>query len=137
MSRRSRRLVVYPAVAVAALLGTAALLSADPLGPPGGTIYVHDQAYRVIATPRDLPANGMFDQIYVLGGALASVADAAPGDPDYNGGRWEVHMVTFNIPPHQYTNVEDLMAAAQAGDVSIGPVVKRFECPLVKGNPNR
>jgi hypothetical protein len=136
MTARSRRLPVFLVAAVAAVLGAAALVSAAPVGPPGGTIYVHDQAYRVVATPRDLPPNGMFDQIYVLGGNLASVADAAPGDPDYNGGRWEVHMVTFNGSPHQFTNAEDLMTAAQSGDVSIGPVVKRFECPLIKGNPN-
>jgi hypothetical protein len=97
---------------------------------------VDDVAYRVIATPRDLPEAGEFDKIYLLGNGLASVAEAAPGDADYNGGRWEVHQVTFTgIAPTQYTNVEDLLAAEEAGEVTISQVIRRFECPLVKGEP--
>ena len=64
---------------------------------------------------------------------LAAVSESAPGDRDYNGGRWEVHMVTFEtIEPTQFTNADDLLAAASRGEVSIGPVVRRFVCPLIK-----
>ncbi|HMB69113.1 MAG TPA: hypothetical protein VKU85_07365, partial [bacterium] len=77
--------------AVLALLTTAlGAAAAIATGPPGGTIYVDDMAFRTVATPRDLPDRGRFDAIYVLGGELASVAEAKPGDQDYNGGRWEV-----------------------------------------------
>jgi hypothetical protein len=102
-------------------------------GPPGGTIYAHDVAYRTVATPADLPNHGNFDTIYVLGGDLANVSNAAPGDQDYNGGRWEVRPITWvSISPMQFTNAEDILAAANAGQLEIGDVVKRFECPLIR-----
>jgi hypothetical protein len=36
-----------------------------------------------------------FDIIYEFSGAQLNVANAAPGDTDYNGGRWMVHLLTF------------------------------------------
>ena len=122
----------FPAAAIVACLAFAASALAQPAGPPGGMIYANDEAYRTVGTPADLPNQGEFDQIYVLGNGLANVADAAPGDPDWNGGRWEVHMITWNVTPIQLTNADDLHAAAAAGDLTIGPVVRRFECPLIR-----
>jgi hypothetical protein len=101
-------------------------------GPPGGTIYAHDVAYRTVGTPKDLPNHGQFDTIYVLGGDLANVSESAPGDADFNGGRWEVRPITWNVTPVQFTNAEDILAAADVGDLSIGDVVRRFECPLIR-----
>jgi hypothetical protein len=102
------------------------------VGPPGGTIYANDRMFKTVATPADLPNHGNFDTIYVLGHGLAAVADAAPGDMAYNGGRWEVRLVEFlTIAPTQFTNATDLQAAAAAGEISIGDVVRRFECPLI------
>lgn len=115
------------------IFGASIVLAQGALGPPGGTIYVDDIAFRTVATPRDLPPHGMFDAIYVLGDGLASVAEAKPGDQDYNGGRWEVRFVTFEtIAPKQFTNVEDLRAAEMAGEVSFSEVKRRFECPLIR-----
>jgi hypothetical protein len=111
---------------------------AQPAGPPGGKIYVHDEAYKTVGTPADLPNHGNFDHIYVLGAPLANVADAAPGDQEWNGGRWEVRKVQWDtIAPMQFTNVEDLLAAADRGEISIGPVVRRFECPLIPDHSMR
>ena len=127
----SRALILTLALGLGAA-GLAAPVQAQ-IGPPGGTIYAHDEAYKTVGTPTDLPDRGKFDTIYVLGGDLAPVSDAAPGDRDYNGGRWEVRMVTFvNVAPTQYTNAEDVLAAEAAGDISIGDVVARFVCPLIK-----
>lgn len=103
-----------------------------PVGPPGGTIYAHDEAYRTVGTPKDLPDHGNFDTIYVLGGDLAAVSESAPGDADFNGGRWEVRFITWNVTPTQYTNAEDIVAAAGRGDLMIGDVARRFECPLIR-----
>lgn len=120
-------------IAALVLVSSTALAQPGPVGPPGGTIYAHDVAYQTVATPRDLPNHGLFDKIYLLGNGLASVAESAPGDQDYNGGRWEVHPVEFvSISPKQFTNAEDLLAAADRGEIMIGEVVRRFECPLIK-----
>lgn len=120
---------VFVLLAVALGSGTAIA----QVGPPGGTIYAHDVAYQTVATPRDLPPHGKFDAIYVLGNDLAAVSESAPGDRDYNGGRWEVRLVTFlTIPPTQFTNVEDLREAEAQGQVSFSQVVRRFVCPLIR-----
>lgn len=128
-----RRIFFAPALALGVLaLGSVA--DAQP-GPPGGAIYASDQLFQTVGTPADLPAHGKFDTIYALGGDLINVAEAAPGEPGFNGGRWEVRPVTFlTIAPTQFTNAEDVEAAAAAGQISIGEVVRRFECPLIPIN---
>ena len=127
-----KRLSLFSVAALLAVSGLAVSAEAQ-VGPPGGTIYAHDVAYQTVATPTNLPAKGKFNTIYVLGDDLAAVSNAAPGDKSYRGGRWEVRMVTFtNIAPMQFTNAEDVEAAAANGDIDISDVVKRFVCPLIK-----
>jgi hypothetical protein len=124
--------------ALTLVLGAAQTAHAQQGGPPANRIYANDELFTGVNAPRDLPNQGTFDTIYVLGEGLASVADAGPGDPDYNGGRWEVHLVTWNtIEPTQFTNDEQVEAAAAAGQITIGDVVRRFECPLVPMRGNR
>ena len=104
-------------------------------GPPANMIYAHNRLYTGVNTPTDLPNQGMFNAIYPLGPDLHAVSDAAPGDRTYRGGRWEVHPVTFlTIAPRQFTNAENIVAAAGRGELSIGGVAKRFECPLIPVN---
>ena len=107
-------------------------------GPPANLIYAHDRLYTGVNTPTDLPNQGEFNAIYPLGSGLHAVSEAAPGDRTYRGGRWEVRPVTFvTIAPRQFTNAEDIIAAAGRGEVRIGDVAKRFECPLIPINGNR
>jgi hypothetical protein len=102
------------------------------VGPPGGMIYADNQLFATVGTPTELPDRGQFNDLYQLGGTLAAVSDAAPGSRDYRGGRWAEREVTFvTIAPVQYTNAGDLLAAESRGEVTIGPVVRRFECPLI------
>jgi hypothetical protein len=106
--------------------------AAAQVGPPGGMIYADDRLFATVGTPTELPDRGPFNELYQLGNGLVAVSDAAPGSSDYRGGRWAVREVTFvDIAPVQFTNAEDLLAAAEKGDVTIGPVVRRFECPLI------
>ncbi|HEV8595814.1 MAG TPA: hypothetical protein VGR51_09820 [Thermoplasmata archaeon] len=78
------------------------------------------------------PAKSM-DLIFVFPGtSLMPVAEASPGDPDYNGGRWEVHAVTFTgIAPEQFTNDEQVWFHYGLGHLSISGVLRTFECPLI------
>lgn len=129
----SRKNVVVLSALSALLLATTAFAQ-----PPGGTIYAHDVAYSTIATPADLPPVGKFDNIYVLGSGLANVADAAPGDQAYNGGRWAVQPITWlTISPTQFTNAEQVHMAARRGEIRIEPVIRNFECPLIPKRGNR
>ena len=88
------------AAAVLAAGGAAIALSpsAHAGGVSGPAIYVDHVLYRTVATPTELSGTGApaqsWDTIYNFFGAQRSVATAAPGDPGYNGGRWQVHKVS-------------------------------------------
>ena len=104
---------ILPALALAlAPLGAVALTAAPATaaGVSGPAFYVDHQLYRTVATPTDLSGTGAplhsFDAIYAFADQR-SVAEAAPGYPGYNGGRWQVHSVA----------VDSYAAALAAGDL--------------------
>jgi hypothetical protein len=105
-------------------------------GPPSVGFYVDGNLYRTIGTPTDLSGTGApahsFDTIYALGNGLTNVAEAKPGDRDYNGGRWMVTAIEWHTAPTQLTSAEEVLAADAAGDLSIGGVVTMFVCPVIK-----
>jgi hypothetical protein len=117
-------------------------------GVTGPAFYVDGALYRTVGTPTDLtrtraPAHS-WDVIYQFFGAQPhNVATAAPGDRDYNGGRWQVHGLEF---PHEFAAAlgsgdldgdgvldsdAEIMAAIEAGDAVDVGVVKQFVCPVI------
>ncbi len=130
-----RKLVPVPAAAVALLLAASAA-SAASLGPPTGGFYVDGTAYVTIGTPTDISGTGApastFDTLYAIEGQSLAVASSAPGDTDYNGGRWMRFQVTWNVAPYLLTSEEDVLAAADAGDVTIASSPDaEFVCPVI------
>ena len=128
----------------ALVVGIAAPASAGVGGP---AFYVDGQLYRTVGTPTNLSGTGApaqsWDVIYDFGGAQLNVAEAAPGDSDYNGGRWQVHALAF---PAGYAaavasgdldgdgvldSAEEVQAALAAGTALDAGVVKQFECPAI------
>jgi hypothetical protein len=120
-------------------------------GVTGPAFYVDGQLYRTVNTPTDLSKTGApahsFDTIYDFGGAQLNVATAAPGDRDYNGGRWMVHALAFNtswaatVAAHDANDSGNLDSDAEiaAALADAGPagardlgVVKMFVCPVIK-----
>jgi hypothetical protein len=127
-----------------AALGLVLTIAAPVLagGPPKVGFYVDDTLYRTVSTPTDFSGTGApastYDKIYALGNGLRNVADAKPGDRDFNGGRWAVYPVTWHITPYQVTNDRDLLALADAGMVSIGSApVKLFFCNVAPIPPGQ
>jgi hypothetical protein len=122
-------------------------------GVTGPAFYVDGALYRTVGTPTDLsrtraPAHS-FDIIYSLGGAQLNVAEAKPGDTDYNGGRWMVHAISFNtnyattLASHDLdgdgvfdSDAEILSALSDAGPsgATDGGVVQKFVCPAIRAN---
>jgi len=145
LSGRPTRVVGAVVAGVAGLaLGLASPASAGVGGP---AFYVDGEFYRTVGTPTDLSRTGApahaWDVIYDFGGVQANVAEAAPGDTDYNGGRWQVHALTF---PSGYAaavasgdldgdgvldSAEEVQAALAAGTAVDGGVVRQFECPAI------
>jgi hypothetical protein len=125
-----RRFLLLSLVSIVAatVLAAPATTAGNSLGPPGTTIYAFDQAYRTIATPTSLPDRGPFDTIYVFPDcpSCASVSEAAPGHPGYNGGRWNV-VQAFGITS-QLTNADAVVAAAS----SLVETGTHFVCPLIR-----
>lgn len=146
-------IAIVAAVAVSMLLiaGEASAKSDNGAGGvTGPAFYVDGELYRTVATPNDLSGTGgpdhSFDTIYDFGMVQTNVATAAPGDQDYNGGRWRVHAVSFNtdmattIAVHDANGSGDLDSAAEvasalADDSPSGltdnGVVKSFTCPVI------
>jgi hypothetical protein len=144
-----KRILGISAAAATALGGLlAAALPASAGGVSGPAFYVDHVLYRTVATPTDLTGTGAPDQswdtIYSFGAAQRSVATAAPGDPGYNGGRWQVHAVDL---PHGYAaalasgdgdhdgvldSADEVRAAMTAGDAVDLGVVKLFVCTVNK-----
>lgn len=104
-------------------------------GPPTLSFYVDGDQYRTIGTPTDLSRTGApshsFDTIYDLGFGLANVAEAAPGDRDYNGGRWQVRPITWLGEPSQLKSAAEVLDLARLGELEIGEPVKFFVCPVI------
>ncbi len=129
-----RRLI--SGAAGAALLLSLAAGSVAAGGPPSVGFYVDGQLYRTVGTPTDFSDTGApadtYDVIYGLGAGLLNVAEAKPGDTDYNGGRWMVLPVSWNVAPYQLYSAEDVVAAAGAGDLTIATSpAKQFLCPVI------
>ena len=73
------------------------------------------------------------------------VSESAPGDRDYNGGRWSVRIVTFTeqgLAVHdpdgdghinvELTNDEAVLEQEMLGNISIMHTTVYFECPLLR-----
>jgi hypothetical protein len=122
--------------AAAAMLLSVAATSVAAGGPPSLAFYVDGERYRTVGTPTDFSGTGApvssYDRIYALGDGLVNVAESAPGDRDYNGGRWMVLPVTWNVTPVQLTSAEQVEMYAAQGALTIAATpVKQFECPVI------
>jgi hypothetical protein len=143
-----RRALFTALVAGIVLVAPASLAGAAGAGGvTGPAFYVDGTLYRTVGTPTDLsgtsaPASS-FDTIYEFFGVQTNVADAAPGDPAYNGGRWMVHGLEFADydaavmafdanSSGDFDSDEEVEAALAAGAATDIGVVKSFVCPAIK-----
>ena len=137
-----RRLLTTIAVVGALLVLGVTTASAGVTGP---AFYVDGELYRTVGTPTDFSNTGApehsFDVIYAIAEQM-NVAEAAPGDRDYNGGRWQVHAISFADydaavamydmnGSGNFDSAEEVEAALDAGDATDNGIVRSFECPVI------
>lgn len=136
--RRSIRAVLAAAATVPLMLGfaaPAALADSDRAAVGFGSLYHDGEVVRTVVTPTSTPGRGV-DAIYAVSGGVdgqLAVTSVAPGEPGYHGGRWAVHAVSWNagVEPYLLVSDEAVLAAAQAGEVSIMRVAAAdFVCPV-------
>ena len=108
----------------------------------GPSIYADGEVWGTKGTT-SLPApNGhnqqSFDKIFVFtNGAEGQlpVAEAAPGNTDYNGGRWTAMQATWiDDLPHPkvvLTSYEEVMFHYNLGHITIEDAENYFQCPLL------
>ncbi|KAB1188151.1 MULTISPECIES: hypothetical protein [Haloferax] len=144
-STRRRFLRTTGVVAGALTLGVSAAgtAAADASNNPAkpGRIYADDRLFAT-ADVTDLPKpNGRndhsFDELYVfVDGSQHAVTEAAPGERDFNGGRWSVTTVEWKESPTEtVTNDDRLHELEASGDiVVIAEGVRYFECPMIPLN---
>lgn len=119
-------------------------------GHARGAIWADDQLFDVILTDTSFksPPLQSTDVLFNFANSgltgQRSVSESAPGDPDYNGGRWAVMAVTFTpagksaldaddngMVDSEFTNAAEVLDAADMGYVSIQATGIYFECPLL------
>jgi hypothetical protein len=137
-----RRLLTVIAVVSATLMLGVTAASAGVSGP---AFYVDGEVYRTVGTPTDFSNTGApdhsFDVIYAIDEQM-NVAEAAPGDADYNGGRWMVHAISFadydaalamydTNGSGTFDSAEEVEAAIDGGAAVDNGVVRSFECPVI------
>lgn len=117
--------------AIIALLGTSGLLAQGPNPRPG--VWVDCQAYGSIVTKGTFtPDHDNFDELYTTGFGFKDgtplISDSAPGDSDYNGGRWHLNFLKGGVDPGKYSN------ACSLADLDLNDFESTddyFECPLM------
>lgn len=131
------------AVTGALALGVTAtgIASADSTDHPAfpGRIYADS---RLFATRdlTDLPApndnsEDSFDEIYVFANGADGqlpVAEAAPGESDYNGGRWSVTVVEWTMADPPVLTSDDAIHDHIDYITVVEEGARYFECPLVE-----
>jgi hypothetical protein len=121
-----------------AAIGLVLSIAAAPVaagGPPSPGFYIDGSIYATVGTPTDFSGTGApahtYDRIYALGNGLRNVAEARPGDRDFNGGRWAVYPVTWNVAPVQLTSAEQVEAYDAAGWLTLADApVRLFFCSV-------
>jgi hypothetical protein len=134
-------------VVVALLLALVVVLPAAAQQPNfGPAIYADGKVWGTKGLS-DLPqpdANMLqsFDKLYKFSNGNNSdqlaVADAAPGNPKFHGGRWWVQTVEWTAEAFDVygtvpllKSLDDVMAQYTLGYLTITPTSTFFECPLL------
>jgi hypothetical protein len=102
-----------------------------------GQLFLDGAVVGTVVNSGAIPHEGTDPFYMVTNGAEGQlgIAGEGPGDPGYNGGSWMVFEVTFNsgVTPYLLTSDEAVMAAEDAGDVT---VVRNgaadFRCPVTQ-----
>lgn len=129
---------LVPSQAAAAVESKAATGSAnsDKAAQKGPMIWANNELFRSIVTTATFSGNqGNFDALYVItpytfAGPYDHLSDSAPGDQDYNGGRWEVFHLKSGVDASKYDDVSSTVDPSFDHD-DWESTHFYFECPML------
>jgi hypothetical protein len=131
---------------VGLVLSLLVVMAAPAFALPGkpsstGVIYADGHLYRSkAAAPLPAPNDHnlqSYDMLVAVEGQEFSVAEAAPGDRNYNGGRWYAVSAawTEGADRVEITSFDQLMEQVALGNLTIDDSNPGFvECPLLRLN---
>lgn len=139
-------------LALSALLGAVSSTAfADRATKVENAIWANDTIYGTVLTDTSFknPPAQSTDVLYNFGmsglSGQRAVSNAAPGDTDYNGGRWSVKIVTFTMQGKavhdpdgdemvnfELTNADAVVHHESLGHITIMDTDISFECPLIR-----
>jgi len=145
---KSRLFIIIIAMAMVSM--ATGIASAGGATRVSGAIWAHGELYDTVVTPTTFiaPPEHSTDTLYNFGmsglGGQRSVSESAPGDPDFNGGRWNVQMVVFTpqgvaehdpdgdgIVNFELANAEAVLEHEALGHIIINDANFYFECPML------
>jgi hypothetical protein len=137
-----------------ALLALMVPTSASAKGPlrASAAIWSHGELYGTVGTPTEFrdPPEGTTDTLYnfQMSGLMGqrAISEAAPGDRDFNGGRWSVVRAIFTdlgMMVHdpdgdgevnfELTSAEEVLDHVDLGHIILEHADFYFECPMLPG----
>lgn len=137
-----RKVSLMTFVVVLSLIVAVPAFSAPGAPDFSAGVYADGEAFGTKGTA-DLPApngknNQSFDQIFVFTNGAAGqlpVAEAAPGNPMYNGGRWAAISATWiDDLPHPkpvLKSYAEVMFHVGLGHIILEDANTYFQCPLL------
>ena len=134
MRRITKALITTAAVIPLALLGTVpAQADSGNAKVSFGQLLYNGETVRTIVTPTSQPGQGV-DALYVVPDQMA-ITSVVPGK-GYHGGRWAVHVVSWNAhASYPLESESDVMDAKSAGDVTVTRMPGAdFVCPVQVNN---
>jgi hypothetical protein len=149
MNRKSRKLSLkYLGVSFLILTVGIIAVSFAGVGPPAlDAIWADGELYGTVATPTELPDQGPKDGLYNFIGleGQRAVSEAKPGDNDYNGGRWQVYLLSFTdegksihdsdddgVVDFELTSWEMVNHHISLGHLESAGLGPSLVCPLIK-----
>ena len=133
---------IIPITMALTLVAWAAYLPVYAAGPSfNPAIYADGEVWSTKGLADLPPPNGhndkSFDKLFIfINGAEGQlpVAEAAPGNRDYNGGRWSTRTAMWDESienPPVLRSYDEIVMYQSSGDLHIGMGGAYFECPLL------
>jgi hypothetical protein len=146
---KSKLIVSLAALSIMALTAPTTVNAAGA-ARAAAAIWSHGQLYDTIGTPTVFmdPPEHSTDTLYNFGmsglDGQRAISVAAPGDRDFNGGRWSVVLVTFTdagmamhdadgdgVIDSELTSEEEVLDEYNLGLLDLTDTDVYFECPML------